>query len=111
MASPETRLKDWALKHFKGRGPEWLVEKRVGSPLTRRGKADLMVCFRGLHGECELKASAAERTTKLQDDWLDKCRRAGAVTAVAWSREQVIAWADALEAKAQALNCNVPTEE
>lgn len=111
MASPETRLKDWTLAHLKARGPHWVAEKRVGSPLTLRGKADVMAFCRGQHGELELKASAKDKTSKLQDHWLQRCAAAGALVAVAYTKEQVTAWADALEALATQRQPHQPDTE
>lgn len=71
---------------LKARGA-WYV-KYHGHRAGRAGVPDILACFRGRFIAIEVKQPTG-RTTKLQDMELAALERAGAVTVIATSKEQV----------------------
>jgi hypothetical protein len=77
----ESNLKRQVMKMLDLEYPGAVVRKRHGSVYSTAGDPDLMILYRGIHIECELKR-IGENPTPLQVRRLEQWRQAGAVTAV-----------------------------
>lgn len=63
--------------------------KNHGSPFTPGGRADIYACCGGRFVALEVKVPGGKEPTDLQLEELQELRRAGAVTAVVYSVEEV----------------------
>jgi hypothetical protein len=80
----ESNLKRQVMRMLSAEFPGAVVRKRHGTVYTTAGDPDLMILFRGVHIECELKRPG-EQPTQIQVHRLQQWSAAGAVTAVVHS--------------------------
>lgn len=86
--STEASLKSQVMRMLAKEFPAALVRKRHGTVYTVTGDPDLTILFHGMHIECELKRMGQE-PTQLQAARLEAWRRAGALTAVIRSVQEM----------------------
>lgn len=89
MAKPESALQTKIRKELESQGA-WAV-KFHGSPYTRKGTPDLLICYKGYFIGMEIKVPGKEHTlTHLQAYQIDKIIEAGGVALVITSVEQAL---------------------
>lgn len=87
-SKPESKLQDKIQKFLKSKGA-WVV-KFHGSPYTKKGTPDLLVCYKGRFIALEVKLPGKENnTTELQMYQIGKIREAGGLAVVVSSVEHV----------------------
>ena len=87
MQPSEAAVTRAVLKYINGL-PRAKAEKRHGSVYTGAGKQDILACVAGRHVEIELKRPG-EEPRPLQDRVRQQWERAGAITGVAHSVDEV----------------------
>lgn len=86
-AKPETKLQNKIRKSLEDNGA-WVI-KIHGSPFTKKGTPDLLICYRGYFIGMEIKTPGNEsNTTELQDYQLKEIKKAGGVAVVISSVEK-----------------------
>ncbi|MCK9444985.1 MAG: VRR-NUC domain-containing protein [Tissierellaceae bacterium] len=89
MAKPESNLQTKIRKALESKGA-WAV-KFHGSPFTKKGTPDLLVCYRGLFIGMEVKLPGKEGTlTELQSYQIRKIKEAGGISLVITSVSQAL---------------------
>lgn len=87
---PEGKLKKRIKAYLESRGALVYAIHGGGDPYQEGGIPDLLVCWQGHFLGLEIKDTRGEKPSKLQEFQLRRIKRAGGISSVVYSVEDVI---------------------